>query len=49
MKHYILEVFYQDGTNAQFIIVADNMQGAVFKMLDFEFEEEVMMLHLEEE
>lgn len=49
MKHYILEVFYKDGLNAQFIIVAENIQGAVIKMLDFEYEDEVEMLHLEEE
>ena len=48
MKHYILEVFYNDGTNGQFIIIAEDMQGAIFKMLDIEFEG-VEMLHLEEE
>ena len=49
MKHYVLEVFYNDGTYAEFVIVADDMQNAIFKMLDIEFEEGVGMLHLEEE
>ena len=49
MKHYILEVFYDDGTNGQFVIVAENMEGAIMKMLDIEFEEGIAMLHLEVE
>ena len=49
MKHYILEIFYNDGTNAQFVIVAEDMQGAIFKMLDIKFDGDIGMLHLEEE
>ena len=49
MKHYILEIFYNDGTNAQFVIVAEDMQGAIIKMLDIEFDGDIGMLHLEEE
>lgn len=49
MKHFVLEIFYKSGEYEVRIIIADDMQGAIIKMLDIEFGDEVQMLQMEEE